>query len=153
MPLYAPSPRGEVYLSAGAGTGSTNTAIMRFTNSDVSKAGTALTVTQSATNGDSITINEAGTYAIGLTMEGATGTACDAGISLNSAQLTTVISNITAANRITWAYAASATADTSISCSSRTLSLAAGDVLRGHTKIAPTNTSVRSYFYVCKVSN
>jgi len=51
----------EVYLNVGAGHGSTNTKVRRYTNIKYNK-GTYFTVTQSATNGDKLTVSQAGSY-------------------------------------------------------------------------------------------
>lgn len=56
-------PRSTVRLSGGSGFGSTNTSVRRYTNT-VENIGSALTLTQSATLGDSVTVNEAGIYAV-----------------------------------------------------------------------------------------
>ena len=63
--------------------------------------GSDITYTASSTNGDSYTINTAGVYSIHLNDGYASG-ACQIGISLNSAQLTTNIASITAANRVAY---------------------------------------------------
>lgn len=54
----------EIFLTGGSGFGSTNTNVRRFTTITTNSGGSAMTLTQSSTNGDSITINEAGVYAI-----------------------------------------------------------------------------------------
>ncbi len=53
----------EVLLTGGSGFGSTNTSVRRYTNL-YSQTGSALTVTQSASLGDSVTVNVAGVYSI-----------------------------------------------------------------------------------------
>lgn len=62
-PLIEP-PRNEIWLQAANGYGSTNTKFRRWTTIVVNNPGTALTLTQSATDGDIITINESGLYSV-----------------------------------------------------------------------------------------
>jgi hypothetical protein len=75
--------------SGAGGYGSTNTCIRRFL-SPIENVGTGITITQSATDGDSFTINEAGVYTICYSdMNGSN--AFLIGLSLNSTALSTVI--------------------------------------------------------------
>lgn len=123
----AASPRSEVWLYTDNGYGSTNTKIRRW--STVGKnTGSDITLTQDATNGDSFTINTTGVYSIsyGDTFTGA----ADMGISLNSAQLTTGIQSITAANRLVDFNTPAADRSGFVSIC---LNLSATDVIRGHT--------------------
>ncbi len=54
----------EIVLATHNGYGSGNTKVVRFTNVVANNGGTDLTLTQSSTNGDSITINTAGIYTV-----------------------------------------------------------------------------------------
>lgn len=85
----------RVTLSSGSGPGSTNTAIATFTTVS-ENVGTDLTISQSGTAGDSVTINQDGLYEISHTNTYTTDRWV--GISLNSSQLSTSISGITPAD-------------------------------------------------------
>lgn len=125
----------EVLVNAANGYGSTNNKIRRFTTAVVN-TGTDITYADSATNGGSFTINTAGIYAISYTDQFSA--ADNMGISLNSAQLTTGIQNITAANilSVTTTVAANNAANCSV-----TLKLAATDVVRAHTNGTASGTA------------
>lgn len=84
-----------VRLNTANGYGSTNTKIRRFTNI-VTNQGSDITYADSATLGASFTINTAGVYAISYTDNFTA--ASDAGLSLNSSQLTTNIPVINASD-------------------------------------------------------
>ena len=92
------SARNEVVSDTYSAFGSTDTRIMRFTNS--STQGSALSRASSAANGDTITVNAAGVYTITATgASDATNTTWGFGISVNSTQLTTDLQTITLAHR------------------------------------------------------
>lgn len=95
-PTAPASSTSEVLVSGGNGFGSTNTTIRRFTNI-VSSSGSAITYADSATLGNSFTINNAGVYCIQYNDSKSSGTA-NHGLSVNSTQLTTSINSITNAN-------------------------------------------------------
>jgi hypothetical protein len=137
-----------VSWSGQNGYGSTNTVIRKFTTVPAA-TGSNITPLNDATNGASFTVNKTGMYSI---------TYCDAltvggniGLSKNSAQLTTNIASITAANRIALA---SPTANDVFACVSGVFYLTAGDVIRPHTDGGGATTSVaRTSFYMVLVSN
>ncbi len=81
------APRSQIYLDTGNGYGSTNTAVRRYTNTQVS-TGTDLTYTDSATLGGSVTINTTGLYTI-CSQDDDTGSSWNSGITINSSALTT----------------------------------------------------------------
>ena len=89
----------QVYidLTGGSGYGSTNTRIRRFTTV-TSNVGSGITVTQSATLGDSFTVDTAGLWHIYYGDSGS-GNAVS-GVSLN-ASVSTDFPNLALANRIT----------------------------------------------------
>lgn len=123
--------RSEIWLNGGNGSGATNTMIRRFTTV-VKNAGTDISITQDATNGDSFTINTDGLYAITyLDKDGTGGVAW--GISVNSNQLTTAITAITASNvlAVTWGPSAAAPDTCTI-----IYKATAGDVIRAHSGTA-----------------
>ena len=134
-----------VTVETGNGHGSTNTKIRRYTTTQVN-TGTAITYADSATLGASFTINQPGLYEIHTLDEGSAGVSV--GASLNSSQLTTNILSITAANRICAATAAAGLTQSA----TRTVRLAAGDVVRPHTDGASTVTTAgRTLFSIRKV--
>lgn len=87
----------QVLATGGSGHGSTGTKIRRFTSS--STTGTAITYASDATNGDTFTVNSDGVYAVSYQDTRAAG-GTRIGLSVNSAQLTTNIDSITAANHL-----------------------------------------------------
>jgi hypothetical protein len=87
-----------VRLHTDNGTGSTNTAIRRYTTT-VTNQGSDITYTDSATLGASFTINANGVYAISMGF--ATGTTgAQFGTSLNSSQLSTSFASIAIADQL-----------------------------------------------------
>ena len=120
-------PNGMVRLHTGNGFGSTNTKIRRFTTA-VTNTGTAITYSDSASNGAAFTINEAGIYSVSY-CDNFNSAGEQIGVSLNSSQLTTNISGITEADRLGYTVSG---ADVSNNYS-WTGRLAAGDVIRAHT--------------------
>lgn len=118
----------SIFVTTGNGHGSTNTRIRRFTTT-LSSSGTAISYADSATLGASFTINAPGIYAI--TYSDNYGSSIQPhGVSVNSAQLTTDVTGVTAANLLglTYCIAAGISAVLPI-----VALLAAGDVLRPHT--------------------
>lgn len=118
-----------VRLNTANGYGSTNTKIRRFTNT-VTNTGSDITYADSATNGASFTINTSGVYAISYSDYFTTGGG-RTGISVDSSQLTTNITAITASNVV--AVGAYTTAANESSTVSATLYLSSGSVIRAHT--------------------
>ena len=116
-----------VIVNTANGYGSTNTKIRRFTTI-VTNTGSAITYADSAGNGGSFTINEDGIYCISYSDNASSSFVL--GLSLNSAQLTTNIQNITTANRLSVAEAWNGNA--SGFCSWCGI-LSATDVIRAHT--------------------
>ena len=124
-----------VRLNTANGYGSTNTPIRRFTNV-VTNQGTDITYADSATLGASFTINTAGIYSISFS--DVFNSSANVGISLNSSQLTTLISAISIADRL--AITATAGADFQINVG-WTGYLAAGSVIRAHNSGTPSGTT------------
>lgn len=117
----------RVYVNTGNGYGSTNTKIRRFTTT-VTNTGTGITYADSAANGGTFTINEAGYYACKHEDALSTG-AAPIGISQNSNQLTTSLTVITAAHRVACSSTMVAGLIGESSCVIR---CAVGDVIRAH---------------------
>lgn len=139
------APRSEVWLTGGNGHGSTGTMIRRYSTTQ-KNVGTAITYTDSATNGASFTINETGIYSI-MSVDGH-GASFHMGISLNASSLTTAIQSIAASERIADANPQADNATTV----GVTLNLNAGDVIRPHTNSGASEVT-RTQFRITKVSN
>jgi hypothetical protein len=93
--LIRPSSGSMVRLNTTNGYGSTNTKIRRFTNITTNQ-GSDITYADSATLGASFTINTSGVYAISYGDQFSSNS--QAGLSLNSTQLTTNVYQITIAD-------------------------------------------------------
>lgn len=129
-------PASSIRLNTGNGHGSTNTKIRRFTTT-VSSVGSDITYADSSTLGATFTINRAGVYSISFT-DRTSAVATIIGISKNSAQLTTNIDSITAADRLVVqnSFTTNAMANVSV-----TVILASGDVIRAHTQGAASSST------------
>jgi hypothetical protein len=118
----------DIRLDSSNGYGSTNTVISKW-NTVTTNTGSDLTLTQSATDGDSITVDTSGWYnIIHIKDFGAAGRSF--GISVNSTQLTTDIKSITSTHRIV--ASVSTSANFYLSVTSGSIYLAATDVIRAH---------------------
>jgi hypothetical protein len=134
----------SVTLATGNGHGSTNTKVRRFTSATV--VGTALTHATSSTAGDSITVNEDGFYTMRYLDYNSGGNGVH-GMSINSAQLTTNLQDIAAANRL----AAQLTPTTTVpNTASITLWLQVGDVIRPHTN-GSVDATTNAMFVITKI--
>ncbi len=139
-----------VKLDSGNGHGSTNTKIRRYTNSSV--FGASMTYADSAANGMSVTINQAGLYYI-ENIDLDSGAAFIWGASVNSNQLTTAIQSITAAN-ILMANVAGSNANGVGNYVGTTVRLSIGDVVRAHDDGGPNGTTFTgSRFKIVKIGN
>jgi len=147
IPFNDANLRSEVWLTGQNGYGSTNTKIRRFLNT-AKNYGTAITYADSATNGASFTINEAGIYAVSFTDIFSGGSYV--GISLNSTQLTTNIQNITPADQL----AVQDTANTNKGAEATAIFVGnVGDVVRAHTEGSSTGVGVTPMFRITKIGN
>lgn len=121
----------RVIVKDGNDVGSLSTRIRRFTTVDTWE-GTSIMYADSATLGGTFTITKAGWYAMNYLEAFNASVATYAGISLNSAQLTTSITGITFATRLA-AFTVSAGAaviSRKSGCAFRYLNV--GDVIRAH---------------------
>ena len=137
-----------VSVNTGSGFGSTNTRIRRFTTTRIN-LGTAITYADSSTLGASFTINEAGIYAVNY-VERTEGTGAKFGVSLNSTELTTGITDIAVADILTVQDAPSDNRYYSCAC---VFYAAATNVVRPHTNATSFSTSGSSSFSIRKVGN
>jgi len=143
------APNSSVIFDTGVSSnGSTNTTVRRFAN--VSTVGNALTATQSSTNGDSVTVNERGTYTISFT-DVATGVSGNyAAITVNGSALTTDPSAITYSQGFrAGSYNPS---DEMFFVGSVTLLLAVNDVIRFQRTNARLSSSTRVIGVVTQVT-
>lgn len=139
-----------VWVTTGNGYGSTNTKIRRFTTT-LTNVGSAITYADSATLGATFTINETGIYNIHYVQAGV-GSGTGWGASVNSTQLTSIIQNITAADRLMFVQASNDVYQGSQAVS-RSVRLVAADVVRAHDSITATpDGSVTSMFIITKVN-
>jgi hypothetical protein len=134
------SPNSMIRLSGGNGYGSTNTKIRRYTTT-VSSSGSDITLTQSATNGDSFTINTAGVYSFARKERGSGSDYV--GWSLNSSQLTTNLDSITNADRLGGHEFSTGDALFTV-----VIRCAAGDVVRPHSRAVMTGTGDSDVFAI-----
>ena len=142
----------NIVVTTGNGFGSTNTRIRRFTTAQ-EESGTAVTYADSATNGASFTINEDGIYSVMYTDSISAGTYANIGISLNSSELTTEITAITAADRLMSCATGDTTGRTMCSWSGR---LSKGDVVRAHCEVGGktfTSAVAQNVFVITKIGN
>ena len=142
--LDKPVKKNMVRMDTGNGHGSTNTTIRRFTNI-TEQFGTAITVTQSAADGDSFTVNEPGSYSISV-VDRRTDNNVQVGISLNSASLTTGITSLSASERLV-SEGGSTNFITGASC---TVDLIPRDINRHHTDGAANDTANNVQFIMTK---
>jgi hypothetical protein len=133
-----PSLESEITVDSGNGFGSTGIYARRFLNVDVN-VGSDITLTQSATDGDSFTINTNGIYSISLTDLVTSGDSTS--ISLNSSGATQ-INSLTAANRL----CSVALPVGVLSGCSVTLGLSSGDVIRVHRSIGANCSCTESAY-------
>ncbi len=132
-----------VIVTTGNGHGSTNTRIRRFTTVQ-STVGTDITYADSAANGGTFTINASGMYAIAYADSTTSNTDSQYGVSKNSAQLTTSIASITAADRLMMTSANRAAMQL---LGTVVVQLTAGDVIRAHTDAAPNSTTASTTYF------
>ncbi len=137
-----------VTVTTGNAWGATNTKIRRFLTALVN-TGSAITYADSVNDGGSFTINQPGLYSIAL-WDGGSGAAPQIGVSVNSAQLTTDIQTITAANRL-FAGQMQNTA-TPVSVGGAVFQFAAADVVRVHgTGANQTDADLTTQFTIRKL--
>lgn len=138
-----------VSLHTGNGHGSTNNKIRRYTTAMIN-VGTAMTYADTSADGASITINEAGFYAVSSTDINANTGLYTAGASVNSNQLTTSIESISVANRLMWGSSGGSPYPGAASVVAK---LAVNDVVRPHGDGNPSNTTDKVTFTIRKVGN
>ena len=146
-PTAEKSAWGQIYLYNANGYGSTATKIRKY-NSVVDQSNGYMTLTQSATNGDSITINKAGVYyvsALDGTTSGSQSGGC-VGFTVDASSLTTNLTslNYETGNRCQQFIPPSSPA-TPQNCSNA-LYLYEGQILRNHSD-GNNNSSGRETFF------
>lgn len=118
----------HVTVTTGNGNGSPSTKIRRFTTTQ-SSAGADIVYADSATDGGSFTIATGGEGFYSISYQDASGGNFAMGVSVNSSQLSTDVSAITAADRLLFFRSNSAGVSGSVS---GVFYLEAGDVIRAH---------------------
>lgn len=148
-----PQSGNELYVDGGNGYGSTNTLIRRYSNTRLS-TGSNYTFTQSAGNGDSITVLSDGTYWVCRAELRSTSGALYSGITVNDSALSTDVYLMTYAQgrRFVNLLAAGYFTQTAQSCGP--LSLSNGDVIRAHDSASQLSdgTDARQSLKIIKVS-
>lgn len=144
------TPRSEIVLTASNGNGSGNTKIVRFTN--IRKQIGDMTLTQSATDGDSVTVNSDGVYSVSLTALNNSGNGL-IGITVNDSAMTTNLSSLTYAQGLRMASNAGSVSNALGFAWTGILS--SGDIVRIHDQGTATDwdTTDHTLFSVTKVSN
>ena len=137
-----------IFLNTANGYGSTNNKIRRFTNV-VNNVGSDITYADSATLGGTFTVNTDGVYSVSFSDN--FNAAGNLGLSLNSTQLTTGISGITAADRLS---ISTTPANQYTNVVSAVIYANAGDVIRAHNDGAASGatTPARSHFTIARVA-
>lgn len=139
-----------IIITNGNGHGSTNTMIRRFSNVQTNTADTAMTLTQSATDGDSITINVTGLYAMTYTDRRTAAALTEFGISNNSNLLTTSIAAVGNDSFRLISASSSGGAGAYSNCST-TRFLVVGDIVRAHTDGLADDTDTQVCFTIVRV--
>lgn len=132
--------RSEVRLHGANGYGSTDTKIPRYSTVDLN-TGTAITFSDSATEGTKFTINVSGYYSLAMSQDRNSGEAV-AGFSLNASagQRTTTLYSVAAPTRLIHHFEGS-TSSFNLAHAAWTGYLAAGDVVRPHSNGAASSDS------------
>jgi len=140
--------RSVVKVYGSLGPASTNTAILHY-NTIATNIGGDISYSTSSTAGDTFTINHDGLYTGGINNYNSSGAAAQ-GMSVNSNQLTTGISSITAANILT-ETASPASGTPGFAC--WTAFLRAGDVVRPHCNSGAgiSSTDATLFCYVARI--
>jgi hypothetical protein len=139
-------------VTTPSGFGSTNDKIRRFSVTEYS-VGTSISYTSSATLGDSFTINTTGIYAITYIDNRASGSDVGIGISVNSNQLSTNITEITASNRVASTFVT--TNSNNPSAVTVVARFTSGQVVRAHCSDSPdiaNSTEVTAGFQIIRVA-
>jgi len=137
----------QIILRTGNGFGSTNTKIKRFTNVDENEtSGGHLTLTQSATDGDKITANTTGVYAISYS-DNASATNTSFGITINETEPTVNISSKTQEDEIVL-FEIDVGSGVGFISSAVTLRLNATDVIMAHTNGVAENDAKHCHLIV-----
>lgn len=129
--------RSEYSVDGANGHGSTNNKIRRIDTSVRINTGTAFLVASNGTDGTSITILEPGIYSF-FYSDGSSGAGERHGLTINSSELTTSISGVTASSIVGVTTASTANTPGGLSV---TTYLKCGDVIRPHTTGSQDATS------------
>ncbi len=143
--------RSYVQVSSSNGYGSTNTKVMRYSNTDVN-VGSNITYADSATNGNSFTINADGLYCMSCSQSASSNeVAC--GFTKNESGVgTTIIYNINAPTRLAMHFLAPITG-IAMASTNWCGFLQNGDVIRVHGNGSATGTASYDQASIVQVSN
>ena len=147
----ASSPTSRIWLHTFTSYGSSSTKIPRFTTTVVN-SGSDITYADSASLGSTFTINTAGMYAVSCEFAGALAGEGETGISLNSNQLTTDVTSISAATRLAAAHAGAIAGDAALLTVSSIFYFAVNDVIRPHTSGLTPNVAARCAFQIVRLN-
>ncbi len=144
-------PYSMVRVCTSNARGSTATCIRRYTTI-LANLGQAITYSDSATNGAAFLINEPGVYAISTyeNIDNNTGNGA-AGISLNSVNLTSDITNVPNPERLAMNHINTGGLTYNAACS-WTGVLFPGDIIRPHQNTSDPTTAANAQFCITKVS-
>jgi hypothetical protein len=136
-----------IRLNSSNGYGSTNTCILRYTNT-ITSTGSDITYADSATLGATFTINTSGVYAMSAFCQASSGT-MNHGLSLNSTQLSTGIASLTTKTEcLGFAFNNGGNQQQGVSV---TMYLPAGSVIRHHADGVAVNAT-QGYFTIIKIA-
>jgi len=138
----------EVFVSAptGSGHGSTGTRVRVYSTSSVT--GTDLTYNSDSVNGDFITVNTAGVYAV-MTQDQSSASSYEHGVGLNTSGKTTT--NYTVLTPMTEGLVGGTTHQDTTSYMSLTLSFSVAAQIRIHTDTAVNNANTASFLRVVRI--
>lgn len=124
--VWEPIPQSEIFLQGTTSYGSTATKVRRWITT-VTNTGSAVTLTQSATNGDTLTVNESGSYAISY---------CDNFYAASNMGISINASGTTSVQSLPPSQVACGNVSASINigaCCSAIIAVSSGSVVRAHT--------------------
>ena len=141
----------EIQLNTHNGFGAVNTKISRYSNV-VRNTGDSMTLAQDANNGDSVTVNKPGVYAISMSKDSPSGTNKRICISLNSSELTSTANVLAVGDRLCLQTIIPTGGTDEVMNCSVTKFLKKDDVIRPHSDGgAPVNTNM-CHFHMVRVA-
>jgi hypothetical protein len=140
-------------LNTYTSTGSTDSCIAYFENT-VSSTGNMMTITNNSSTGCFVTVNRSGNYSFGFAMNYGSSATASFGLSLNSTELVTPISNISKDDILSICSTSTDIADTYGAVAPFTGYLEKNDIIRTHTDgISIPNSYGKCIFYGTYLGN